>query len=178
MNDIFPLADFLRPNSLDTFVGQEHLVGQNKMIRSFIENKKLNSMIFWGPPGTGKTTLSRIIVKQMDLPSTEFSATISKLDDIRTVMKRAAEIKQMTGNPLVLFVDEIHHFNRSAQDAFLPYVERGDIILLGTTTKTPRSRSIAPSSLASKYWNSSPSKPNNSNKSSKMEWISLKKKPT
>jgi len=131
------LADFLRPNSLDTFVGQEHLVGQNKMIRSFIENKKLNSMIFWGPPGTGKTTLSRIIVKQMDLPSTEFSATISKLDDIRTVMKRAAEIKQMTGNPLVLFVDEIHHFNRSAQDAFLPYVERGDIILLGTTTENP-----------------------------------------
>lgn len=137
MSDIFPLADFLRPNSLDTFVGQEHLVGQNKMIRSFIENKKLNSMIFWGPPGTGKTTLSRIIVKQMDLPSTEFSATISKLDDIRTVMKRAAEIKQMTGNPLVLFVDEIHHFNRSAQDAFLPYVERGDIILLGTTTENP-----------------------------------------
>ena len=131
------MADFLRPNSLDTFVGQEHLVGQNKMIRSFIENKKLNSMIFWGPPGTGKTTLSRIIVKQMDLPSTEFSATISKLDDIRTVMKRAAEIKQMTGNPLVLFVDEIHHFNRSAQDAFLPYVERGDIILLGTTTENP-----------------------------------------
>ncbi len=137
MDTIFPLADYLRPNALDEYVGQDHLVGQGKMIRSFIENKKLHSMIFWGPPGTGKTTLSRIIVKQMDLPSTEFSATISKLNDIRTVMKQAAEVKQMTGSPLVLFVDEIHHFNRSAQDAFLPYVEKGDIILLGTTTENP-----------------------------------------
>ncbi len=137
MEAIFPLADKLRPASLDAFVGQEHLVGEGKIIRSFIENKKLNSMIFWGPPGTGKTTLSRIIVKEMDLSSTEFSATISKLQDVREVMKRAAEIKRLTGKPLVLFVDEIHHFNRSAQDAFLPYVERGDIILLGTTTENP-----------------------------------------
>ncbi|MCX6582503.1 MAG: replication-associated recombination protein A [Candidatus Aminicenantes bacterium] len=137
MTNIFPLADKLRPASLDTFVGQEHLVAPGKVIRSFIENKKLNSLIFWGPPGTGKTTLSRIIVKEMDLPATEFSATISKLDDVRLVMKKAAEIKQVTGKPLVLFVDEIHHFNKSAQDAFLPYVERGDIILLGTTTENP-----------------------------------------
>ncbi|MCP5108111.1 MAG: replication-associated recombination protein A [bacterium] len=137
MKDIFPLADNLRPGALDAFIGQEHLVGDGKVIRSFIENKKINSLIFWGPPGTGKTTLSRIIVKEMDLSATEFSATISKLQDIRTVMKKAAEIKQMTGKPLVLFVDEIHHFNRSAQDAFLPYVERGDIILLGTTTENP-----------------------------------------
>lgn len=122
---------------METFVGQEHLVAEGKIIHSFIENKKLNSMIFWGPPGTGKTTLSRIIVREMDLPSTEFSATISKLQDIRTVMQKAAEVRQMTGKPLVLFVDEIHHFNRSAQDAFLPYVERGDIILLGTTTENP-----------------------------------------
>lgn len=137
MENIFPLADKLRPASLDDFVGQEHLVGPGKVIRSFIENKKLSSLIFWGPPGTGKTTLSRIIVKEMDLPATEFSATISKLDDVRLVMKKAAEIKQVTGKPLVLFVDEIHHFNKSAQDAFLPYVERGDIILLGTTTENP-----------------------------------------
>jgi putative ATPase len=137
MKNIFPLADKLRPTSLDAFVGQDHLVGEGKMIRSFIENKKLSSLIFWGPPGTGKTTLSRIIVKQMDLSSIEFSATISKIHDIRTVMKKAAEVKQMTGKPLVLFVDEIHHFNKSAQDAFLPYVERGDIILLGTTIENP-----------------------------------------
>ena len=120
MKNIFPLADQLRPASLDAFVGQDHLVGEGKIIRSFIENKKLSSLIFWGPPGTGKTTLSRIIVKQMDLSSIEFSATISKLQDVRTVMKKAAEVKQMTGKPLVLFVDEIHHFNKSAQDAFLP----------------------------------------------------------
>jgi len=137
MKNIFPLADKLRPAALDAFVGQDHLVGEGKIIRSFIENKKLSSLIFWGPPGTGKTTLSRIIVKQMDLSSIEFSATISKLQDVRTVMKKAAEVKQMTGKPLVLFVDEIHHFNKSAQDAFLPYVERGDIILLGTTIENP-----------------------------------------
>jgi putative ATPase len=137
MNDIFPLADKLRPVSLDTFEGQEHLVGKGKMIRSYIENNKLSSLIFWGPPGTGKTTLSRIIVKEMELPSVEFSATISKLGDAREIMKEAADQKKMTGKPLVLFVDEIHHFNKSAQDAFLPYVERGDIILLGTTTQNP-----------------------------------------
>lgn len=137
MKDIFPLADKLRPALLDAFVGQEHLVGKGKIIYSFVENKKVSSMIFWGPPGAGKTTLSRIIVKVLDLPYTELSATISKLQDVRTVMKKAAEVKQMTGKPLVLFVDEIHHFNKSAQDAFLPYVERGDIILLGTTIENP-----------------------------------------
>jgi putative ATPase len=137
MKNIFPLADKLRPVSLDTFEGQEHLVGKGKVIRSYIENGKLNSLIFWGPPGTGKTTLSRIIVKEMDLPAVEFSATISKLQDAREIMQRASENKKLTGKPLVLFVDEIHHFNKSAQDAFLPYVERGDIILLGTTTENP-----------------------------------------
>lgn len=137
MKNIFPLADKLRPTNLDTFEGQDHLVSKGKIIRSSIENNKLNSIIFWGPPGTGKTTLSRIIVKEMDLAAVEFSATISKLEDARKIMKQAADAKKMTGKPLVLFVDEIHHFNKSAQDAFLPYVERGDIILLGTTTENP-----------------------------------------
>jgi len=137
MKELFPLADKLRPTGLDSFVGQEHLVDKGKIIHSYIENNKLNSLIFWGPPGTGKTTLSRIIVTEMNLPAVEFSATISRLQDARDIMKKAAEGKQLTGKPLVLFVDEIHHFNKSAQDAFLPYVERGDIILLGTTTENP-----------------------------------------
>ena len=137
MNNIFPLADRLRPSGLDTYEGQEHLVGEGKIIRSYIKNNTLNSLIFWGPPGTGKTTLSRIIVKELELPAQEFSATISRLGDAREIMKQAAEGKKETGKPLVLFVDEIHSFNKSAQDAFLPYVERGDIILLGTTTENP-----------------------------------------
>ncbi len=137
MDNMIPLADKLRPVGLDTFIGQEHLVGRGKIIRSFIENGKINSLIFWGPPGTGKTTLSRIIVRELDLPSMEFSATISKLQDVREIMEKAAESKRLTGKPMVLFVDEIHHFNKSAQDAFLPYVERGDIILIGTTTENP-----------------------------------------
>ncbi len=137
MKDIFPLADKLRPLNLNEFVGQEHLVEKKKIITSFIENKRLNSIIFWGPPGTGKTTLSRILVNELKFPSIEFSATVSGINEIRKIMKKSVEVKKIQGKPLVIFVDEIHHFNKHTQDAFLPYVERGDIILIGTTIENP-----------------------------------------
>ena len=137
VSDIFPLADRLRPGDISDFTGQEHLTGPGKIVRSFIEKGYLSSLIFWGPPGTGKTTLSRILVKLLDLPSSEFSATVSKIGEIRELMKKSADMKKIGGKPLVLFVDEIHHFNMHIQDAFLPYVESGDIILMGTTTENP-----------------------------------------
>ena len=101
-----PLAERLRPQTLEDFQGQDHLTGEGKMIRSFIKNRKLNSMIFWGPPGTGKTTLSRIIVKELDYPAMEFSATIAKIAEIREVMTRASEVRSLQQKPLVVFIDD------------------------------------------------------------------------
>ena len=137
MNKIFPLADKIRPFDITRFEGQSHLTGPAKIIHSFLKNQTLNSLIFWGPPGTGKTSLSRILVKELDYPSIEFSATISKIAEIREIMTRAVDMKKIDGKPLVVFVDEIHHFNKHSQDAFLPFIERGDIILIGTTTENP-----------------------------------------
>jgi putative ATPase len=137
MSDIFPLADKIRPQTMADFEGQSHLTEEAHIIHSFLENSTLNSMVFWGPPGTGKTTLSRILVNTLDFPFIEFSATTSRINEVREVMNRAVEIKKIRGKPLVVFVDEIHHFNKHAQDAFLPYIERGDIILIGTTTENP-----------------------------------------
>ncbi len=136
-HDFFPLADKLRPQSLSDFVGQEHLTGRQKVIQALVQGKNLASMIFWGPPGTGKTTLARILVREAGYPSTEFSATVSGIAEIKKMMARSKGPRLGTKQPLALFVDEIHHFNRSVQDAFLPYVERGDVILLGTTTENP-----------------------------------------
>jgi putative ATPase len=136
-HDFFPLADKLRPQGLVDFEGQEHLTGQRKVVQAMVRGGSLASMIFWGPPGSGKTTLARILVRETEYPSAEFSATVSGIGEIKKLMERSLAARQERGKPLVLFVDEIHHFNRNIQDAFLPYVERGDIILLGTTTENP-----------------------------------------
>ncbi|MCK4835406.1 MAG: replication-associated recombination protein A [Candidatus Aminicenantes bacterium] len=137
MNNIFPLAEKLRPRTLDDCEGQEHLISKGKILRSFVENDRLSSLIFWGPPGTGKTTISKILVNNLHFPSIECSATISSINQIRNIMKEAIEIKEKQGKPLVVFVDEIHHFNKHSQDAFLPFIEKGDIILIGTTIENP-----------------------------------------
>lgn len=135
--DLFPLADKLRPSSLADFIGQEHLAGSQKVVQALVRDRNLASLIFWGPPGTGKTTLARILVREAGYPSSEFSATISGIAEIKKLMERSQALRRAHGKPLALFVDEIHHFNRSVQDAFLPYVERGDVVLLGTTTENP-----------------------------------------
>ena len=131
-----PLANRLRPKSLEEFVGQEHLLGQGKMLRQLIERDQISSMIFWGPPGVGKTTLASIIAGQTRSAFINFSAVTSGIKEIKEVMQQA-ENDRRGGRRTVLFVDEIHRFNRAQQDAFLPYVERGSIILIGATTENP-----------------------------------------
>ncbi len=131
-----PLADRMRPETLDEYVGQEHLVGEGKILRNMIENDQITSMIFWGPPGVGKTTLASIIAKQTKSSFVNFSAVTSGIKEIREVMKEA-DRRKMMGQRTIVFVDEIHRFNKAQQDAFLPYVERGSIILIGATTENP-----------------------------------------
>lgn len=131
-----PLASRLRPESLDEYVGQKHLVGKGKLLRQLIERDQVSSMIFWGPPGVGKTTLARIIAKQTRAEFVEFSAVTSGIKEVKEVMKQAEENRRM-GIRTLLFADEIHRFNKAQQDAFLPYVEKGSIILVGATTENP-----------------------------------------
>ena len=138
-----PLADRIRPKSLADVIGQEHLLGQNQFLRSMIEQRQPASLILWGPPGSGKTTLARIIAGASDDAFEELSAVTSGLADVKQVIERAKE-RQKLGQQTILFVDEIHRFNKAQQDAFLPHVETGTIILIGATTENPSFEVIGP----------------------------------
>ena len=132
-----PLAERLRPTSLDEVVGLEDLLGEKRFLRNAIETDRIPSMIFWGPPGSGKTTLARIIAKTTRARFVQFSATSTSIKDIKTLMEEARRGRQSRGSKTIVFIDEIHRFNKAQQDAFLPYVEAGDIILIGATTENP-----------------------------------------
>ena len=131
-----PLAARLRPQTLDEYVGQTHLLGRGKVLRRLIESDQISSMIFWGPPGVGKTTLARIIANTTKAAFIDFSAVTSGIKEIRAVMQKA-EGNRQCGEKTIVFVDEIHRFNKAQQDAFLPFVEKGSIILIGATTENP-----------------------------------------
>src|SRR5262245_60902643 len=132
-----PLAERMRPRTLDEFVGQDQLLAPGRILRRLIEEDRLTSLVFWGPPGSGKTTLARVIANRTSSEFVPFSAVTSGIKEIRQVMNNAAEVRSKLGRRTVLFIDEIHRFNRAQQDAFLPYVETGTIILIGATTENP-----------------------------------------
>ncbi len=131
-----PLAARLRPRTLEEYCGQKHLLGEGKVLRRLIESDNVSSMIFWGPPGVGKTTLARIIANRTEADFVDFSAVTSGIKEIKSVMEQAEKSRRF-GKKTILFVDEIHRFNKAQQDAFLPFVEKGSIILIGATTENP-----------------------------------------
>lgn len=132
-----PLAARMRPNSLDGFYGQQHLIGPNRPLREAIDSGMLHSMIFWGPPGVGKTTLAKMIAHKVDAHFESISAVLSGVKEIRAAVAKAQEQRDIRGRKTILFVDEVHRFNKSQQDAFLPYVEDGTIVFVGATTENP-----------------------------------------
>jgi putative ATPase len=139
-----PLAERMRPNSLEEYVGQEHLLGCGKMLRSLIESDQVPSLILWGPPGSGKTTLARVIANATSAHFIFLSAILTGVKEIREVLKEAEDELKFHAKRTILFVDEIHRFNKSQQDAFLPYVERGIFTIIGATTENPSFEVIAP----------------------------------
>jgi putative ATPase len=141
---LVPLAERMRPQELERLYGQEHLLGKGRILTELIESNHIVSIIFWGPPGSGKTTLAYMLAKRFGLPWVFFSAVLSGIKEVKEVMAKAERQRKMFGKPIVLFVDEIHRFNKAQQGAFLPYVERGDVILFGSTTENPSFEVISP----------------------------------
>ena len=139
-----PLADRIRPQTIEEFVGQKHILGENKLLNEIIAKKRLVSLILWGPPGCGKTTLARLIYKDMNVNFVKFSAVLSGVAEVRKITAEALKLLNFNGKRTVLFVDEIHRFNKMQQDAFLPVVENGTIILIGATTENPSFEVITP----------------------------------
>ena len=139
-----PLAERMRPQTFDRVYGQDHILGRGKLLSELIDSNRLVSIIFWGPPGSGKTTLGYMLARHFDLPCEFFSAVLTGIKEVKEFMARAEQQRKLFGKPMVLFIDEIHRFNKAQQAAFLPYVEKGDIILFGSTTENPSFEVIAP----------------------------------